>query len=130
MFQVTSAARRRGAESCDSDDEDEEETDERRRERGGEENITQMAQPLGEPETSIPISEQLQVRTLRSCTLWCACIRLALFALPSLLLTNVPFFSANHHCRSSFQPIISLIFDNRIVPFGHPMICCPHPTAH
>lgn len=65
VFQVTSAARRRGAESCDSDDEDEEETDERRRERGGEENITQMAQPLGEPETSIPISEQLQVRTLK-----------------------------------------------------------------
>lgn len=67
MLQVTSAARRRGAESCDSDDEDEEETEER---VGGEENITQLAQPLGEPETSIPISEQLQVsipRTLVQC---------------------------------------------------------------
>lgn len=51
-----------GADSCDSDDEEDDETDGREGERGrAGDDITQLAQQLGEPETSIPISEQLQV---------------------------------------------------------------------
>lgn len=54
------------ADSCDSDDEDEEsdgqEGDGRSR-RG--DDITNLAHQLGEPETSISISEQLQVFHLK-----------------------------------------------------------------
>ncbi|KAG8273237.1 hypothetical protein J6590_025673 [Homalodisca vitripennis] len=68
MLDVINGARSGAVDSCDSDDEEDEETDGREGEGEGGDDITQLAQQLGEPEANIPISEQLQQVARRSLT--------------------------------------------------------------